>query len=57
MEGQLDDEAARYMSEINHLTQSLAKPWTDAPGISGKVEMVAAGHSFPSEYAGFEEAL
>jgi len=55
MERQLDDEATRYMGEINALTQSLAKPWSEAPGIAGNIELVAAGHSFPSDYAAFED--
>lgn len=56
MEKQLDDEATRYMSEINKLTQTLAKPWIEAPAIAGRVDLVAAGHNFPSEYSGFEQA-
>lgn len=55
MERQLDDEATRYMNEINALTVSLANHWSEAPGIAGNIELVAAGHSFPSDYAAFED--
>lgn len=54
METRLDDEATRYMNEINALTVSLAKPWAQAPGIAGNIELAAAGHSFLSDYSGFE---
>jgi tagatose 1,6-diphosphate aldolase len=56
MEAQLNGEATRYMGEINDLTVSKAKPWTEAPGIKGNVELVNAGHTFPSDYPAFEQA-
>lgn len=57
MESQLDDEAARYMAEINKLTVAQARPWMQAPAINGNLELAAGGHTFPADYAGFEQAI
>ncbi len=48
METQLDGESTRYMGEINKLTVSRARPWTDARAIKGSVDLIAAGQAFPA---------
>lgn len=52
MDAVLVGTATEYMSQINDLTDRLARPWTAAPAISGAVELEYGGQSFPSEYAG-----
>jgi hypothetical protein len=45
------------MSEINQLTVALARPWSEAPSLGGRLELAAAGQAFPREYPSFEQAL
>jgi tagatose 1,6-diphosphate aldolase len=54
MEARLDSEALRYMREINELTTSQAAPWTQARAVSGHLNLIAGGFTFPSDYPSFE---
>ncbi len=56
MEARLSTEAVRYMQEINALTVAEARPWAEAPGIAGKIELAGAGHRFPQSYPAFDSA-
>lgn len=56
MEARLDSEATRFMEEINKLTITQARPWTEAPAIKGDLGLLAAGQTFPSNYPSFELA-
>ena len=55
MESRLDTEAIRYMREINDLTTSQAAPWTQARAVDGRLDLIAAGQAFPSDYSNFEQ--
>jgi tagatose 1,6-diphosphate aldolase len=54
MGARLDSEAVHYMREINDLTTLRAVPWTQARAVSGHLDLLAGGYTFPSDYPSFE---
>ncbi|MBM6595108.1 tagatose 1,6-diphosphate aldolase [Microvirga pudoricolor] len=53
MELGLERDSARYMEEINLLTDNLARPWRMAPALSNGVHLKNAGPAFPASYDDF----
>ncbi|EIM29927.1 tagatose 1,6-diphosphate aldolase [Microvirga lotononidis] len=50
MEALLANEGANYLAEINAMTDSMARPWGEAPAFSGGITLKNAGQDFPSQY-------
>lgn len=53
MRGLLRVNAVPYMESLNRLTDDLASPWTENPGVLGPAVLDDTGGSFRSSYPGF----
>jgi tagatose 1,6-diphosphate aldolase len=50
MDRELAGDGARYMAEINRLTDELAQPWREASADGGRLALADAGLEFPARY-------